>query len=527
MKLQEDLLLRSFPHPTFYPGQREVLTKVVESFIEGKKYVVLQVPVGGGKSAIAIGAGRYFGDPVLITTQTKALQAQYQRELPEAVVAKGASNYHCFAEHCDCSTGRTMRSDYCYNCEYKNTMEKVKNPRGIVIANNDLIWCNFIRDPHKFPFVCLDEAHNLEGKLCSLLHFEASELMLTQYRLPMVESQEQFEAFGAAWTSQYGEWTETLKGRMSRSRGTAKAAIARELSTLEQYNFTISLILGNFSKTPWVVEPGRVEEGGFQIKPVFAGFLSHCIFGPAQRVLMMSATICDYGQFLQDLRIPSADAVFIESGSSFPREHRPILYFPQGRMSQDTKAASMAKAIKFIDSMLNRMPEARGIIHTASFDDANKIRLGSKHRDRIITHESGEHEKVMEKFKRRSDAVLVSPSMWEGVDLKDDLARFNIIMKVPYPYLGDKQTKARMSMVPPTYNGRKWYAWSAVMKLAQAPGRSTRSPEDYSITVILDSCFEDIWKSNRKMFPEYFAEALHPDGKTWKSPEVFKRLFTK
>ena len=33
--------------------------------------------------------------------------------------------------------------------------------------------------------------------------------------------------------------------------------------------------------------------------------------------------------------------------------------------------------------------------------------------------------------------------MAEGIDLKDDLSRFQIITKVPYPNLGDERIKIR------------------------------------------------------------------------------------
>ena len=34
--------------------------------------------------------------------------------------------------------------------------------------------------------------------------------------------------------------------------------------------------------------------------------------------------------------------------------------------------------------------------------------------------------------------VLISPSLHLGLDLKDDLSRFQIIVKVPYGNLGDR-----------------------------------------------------------------------------------------
>jgi len=39
--------------------------------------------------------------------------------------------------------------------------------------------------------------------------------------------------------------------------------------------------------------------------------------------------------------------------------------------------------------------------------------------------------------------VLISPSLHLGLDLKDDLSRFQIIIKVPYGNLGDRWISAR------------------------------------------------------------------------------------
>jgi Rad3-related DNA helicase len=48
--------------------------------------------------------------------------------------------------------------------------------------------------------------------------------------------------------------------------------------------------------------------------------------------------------------------------------------------------------------------------------------------------------------------VIVSSSMVEGVDLKDDLSRFQIIMKIPYPSLASNKIKKRMKTNKDYYN---------------------------------------------------------------------------
>jgi Rad3-related DNA helicase len=66
--------------------------------------------------------------------------------------------------------------------------------------------------------------------------------------------------------------------------------------------------------------------------------------------------------------------------------------------------------------------------------------------------------------------------MSEGVDLKDDLSRFQVLVKIPYPYLGDPLVKKRMNK----WSG--WYSLQTAKKIVQAVGRSVRSYDDSANT---------------------------------------------
>ena len=65
----------------------------------------------------------------------------------------------------------------------------------------------------------------------------------------------------------------------------------------------------------------------------------------------------------------------------------------------------------------------------------------------MIIHSSKNRDKILEKHINSSEpTVIVTPSMTEGVDLKYELSRFQILCKVPYPYLMDKQIQFKMKM---------------------------------------------------------------------------------
>jgi ATP-dependent DNA helicase DinG len=98
--------------------------------------------------------------------------------------------------------------------------------------------------------------------------------------------------------------------------------------------------------------------------------------------------------------------------------------------------------------------------------------------------------------------VLISPSLHTGLDLKDDLSRFQIITKVPYPNKSDRWTNAKRQ------SDEEWYYWQTALRLIQAYGRSVRSQDDWARTYVLDSAFSYFVRKNRNTLPGWFIQAI-------------------
>jgi Rad3-related DNA helicase len=88
--------------------------------------------------------------------------------------------------------------------------------------------------------------------------------------------------------------------------------------------------------------------------------------------------------------------------------------------------------------------------------------------------------------------------MMEGVDLKDELSRFQIICKIPFPYLGDLVVKKRME------RNDKWYPYMTAKSIIQSLGRSIRNQSDHAISYILDGDWERFYNKNKHLFPLEF-----------------------
>ena len=98
--------------------------------------------------------------------------------------------------------------------------------------------------------------------------------------------------------------------------------------------------------------------------------------------------------------------------------------------------------------------------------------------------------------------VLISPSLHTGLDLKDDLSRFQIIIKVPYPNIGDRWINEKRKI------NQQWYNWQTALRLVQGFGRSIRSKEDWAKTYVLDSAFGYFVKKNNNILPDWFTQAI-------------------
>jgi Rad3-related DNA helicase len=104
---------------------------------------------------------------------------------------------------------------------------------------------------------------------------------------------------------------------------------------------------------------------------------------------------------------------------------------------------------------------------------------------------------------------MFAPSLDRGIDLPYDLCGTQIIAKVPFLYLGDKQISARMH----SPGGGNWYTVHTIRTIVQMSGRGMRSADDYCTTYILDSQFTtNLYKRSSNLFPQWWRDAVEIKG---------------
>lgn len=184
--------------------------------------------------------------------------------------------------------------------------------------------------------------------------------------------------------------------------------------------------------------------------------------------------------------------------STFDFTKSPVIYFPKYKMSYNYKDSSFPRIKDITYNIIRKHSGTRGLIQTGSYDNAVKVYQNAPDdvkRRLLLYNNSGEKSEAIDTHRLSDDTVLIGPSLNEGIDLPDDMCRFIVVMKVPYPSLTDELVKAKMNIFP------LWYNSETSNHIIQGIGRGNRHADDWCITYILDGCFGQLYKSTAEQYP--------------------------
>jgi Rad3-related DNA helicase len=526
-------IIPHFPYGTIREEQKQAIEFALDAFVEeDKKFVILEMGTGCGKSATGWTIADYYnqhigGNGAYYLTTQKVLQAQYMKDFGSLGMEslESASNYTCkFYKSKNCRESKELLKITKDNkfkqvcgggCRYTKNKEKfLKGHHGVTNFSYFLAETTYAKQLVKRTMLVIDECHNAELQLGSFVEVAVSEQFASNtLKLKVPELRTQYQV--VKWITDiykpklYGlkKHYEIMIEKLSMAQRLPEfLKISKQYDLVDKHMCKIQRFLDRYDKDNWVMNE-EVSENRKQRKWTFkpidvAPYSDEYLFGHADKVLMMSATIVDKDAFCTTLGINPDDCAFLSVPSPFPHENHPILVSPVGSMAMSQIDKTLPIMVEAIKAVLAAHPKEKGIIHCNSYKIANylKKKLRSK---RLIFHESHDRDKALAKHMADDRAtVLVSPSMQEGVDLKGDLSRFQIVCKVPYPYLGDKLVKKRM------HKWQWWYPLQTAKVLIQSVGRSVRSMDDTAITYILDGDWQRFYSKNKALFPENFQKSI-------------------
>ena len=553
-------ILEYFPEG-FEPRQiqKDILSAIEQQLRSGYKTIVLSAPTGVGKSLIAATLARYYGKSFVITA-SKQLQDQYSKDLKFLNPVKGKSNFACLKimEHQDLSKadakravldGLTCEKGLCEEtvkvqgkevkelCKFKPRLGELEaSPRTPycfyyeqkfrALASDHSLW-NYAAyfqlkrfgrkayaDYIDRPVAIFDEAHKVEDQIIQFIGIDVYNVHITEcginiknYSLGDTELvAELLDDLARSYSQQIRDLQESRKFQVNpdymllaklESRYERMANAHAELESGKD-NFVIN--------EPYFDEKGSLRS--LSVKPLDISKYVRPFFDVDTQVFM-SATI-DKASFCENTGLEPSSVAFVDTPKSpFLPDKRRINFLNVRKLSYSASWNDERAVISKIDEILSEHIHERGLILTSSEKRCIDIKsnLSERNRGRIrICHSRNENGMTQEEMIREHAAdengVLLSSSLWEGVDLKDDLSRFQIIAKAPYPNLSEKRTKLKMQKFP------LWYKSQTLVKLLQGFGRSIRSEDDWAVTYVLDEAANDLLYQCKPMVPKAYYDVL-------------------
>lgn len=542
-----------FPFPGYRDYQQDILEESIEAlFIDGYDNVIIEGPTGIGKSPINITIGRvvthlarnkteiieYFGYPLdgidrgnsFYTTPQKQLRNQLANDedlAPFVQMLKSRRDYICGESGDNCkectapseaddenATCRTMP-----DCTYWGEKSKAMRHDIAAITFAMLVVDNYIppedMEGERLSFddrdvVIVDEGHNLEGQVSSLFAgFNVSPWQLPDEVYKGVDAQ-------IDWNyERYEEVSHIINGLIRR----AETFIERyeeipnkELAVEQCENFVRKAKFCQAEVSdgrPWTVtvsKLGSTNKKKMKLSPVDVdNFLQKFIWSRGNKRVISSATI----PYRTKVDV-WADRIGLDGSTKhiakpmpFPEKNR-LIHTDSivASMSGSGEDDNWANVVATIEELSRKHEGENGLIHTTSYKRAENLADSLGRSNVIVQDRDKDKSVVIDEWYRSDKDILLSPSMMEGVDLYDDRCRWQVLMKVPYGYVGD----SRVSYLLNERHDWEWYNQTTMLDVMQSVGRAVRGPEDYASYYVIDGAFEKLM--GKVATPEWFNNAV-------------------
>ncbi len=537
--------LAQFPKEYNPSNQQVKIIKSVErAFNRGKKFVICCAPTGSGKSFLAktisgissdctndfkelISSyaaykqdfnGNYINEieclkqppfGTFALTITKSLQDQYLSLFPDTDILKGKTNYTCDldnnfdVETAPCVLVPKIRED-CWEknrCTYYNARNK-----SLLSKFSVLNYKMFLALPNHIKrksFIICDEASELEDELIKQFSADVNFERLSYYGIdvhPLItDNKERSRNWLTDLIFNISEQMNVLINRANKKHRTLSQPEKIKLTYLKNLHGSLTTVDGLWKNCEYVIDR-TIKSVTFT--PLRADCLTKYIFNYADNVLLMSATIIDHKHFAKSLGI--TDYEYVEVESDFDASKSPIFVSSQNKLNYKNLPIVLPQICDQIKTITEHHKTEKGIIHTHSNDITQflKTKLSNDKRYLFRDTASNNEEILREHFQSKEPTILVSPSLSFGIDLKDELARFQVIVKLPFLPLSSKRIKQLFDI------DKDWYENKMLNALVQACGRATRSKHDFSTTYILDGNSINALKRAKDKLPNSFIDRI-------------------
>lgn len=489
-------ILEYFPYPTPRPVQEETLTALEQQWDKYDCFVIV-APTATGKTPLSLAIAEWAGNARILTPNNLLVQ-QYTDEFKHIPSLVGKQRYR---------TGNQYAA-----ARYQFDRASVG------VTNYHLYSLQMLQDPQRNSrsTLIIDEAHNT---------------------LPFLQDQHKLTLWkhknGFPWWSKDSDEIRIWLQRLPKRTKIQDILLRDLLSEAPRYVLDHDSEWGEWSgggKVPWdryygceATRESKMTRGEVELlpqlvaKPIDIRDYPETLWprGLVSKVILMSATINQ--RDIRSLGLDRRRVCYLHCDSPIPAASRPVQYAPVVKMHRWNKEDGNVRMADAIFRLSQKHAHEKGLIH-ATYEQAEELarsirtmddptRPGRPLSERFIFHTPTSKAKAYQQFREaspESGTILVGSGMYEGLDLPDDLGRWQALAKIPWQSLEDPAIK-HMAEVDPS-----WYTWETFKLLIQACGRICRTPTDYGITYILDGSFEKLYTDGKKfgLIPDWWAEAV-------------------
>lgn len=447
------------------------------------------MPTASGKSALArtLQSALY---SVSAITPTNQLVEQFLDEFPDTPTLHRLDSYWCDKWDRPCPVTRAKTRNFCNqrrdecSCPAASDLSTAKYRSGPGIYN----YYTYLAHKLHREILVVDEAHLLAPVIRDRM---ALHLWKHDYKYP--ERMYTVE--------QMREWILTLPPKTRKHK---KIVALWEAVNYDCPKYIARRAMRDFNGKGTL--RGRPEERDcIELVPVDIADAPD-MFWPrniVSKIVLMSGTIGE--KEIEQLGVgKKRRTLYIECKSPIPPASRQIIPLNTTAVNRNNMTEAVPKLVNEIKGIAEYHTGEKGIIH-ATYQLAGLLRAELYGEPRFMFHDRSNKKEVYQKF-RDSDpkdgAILVASGMYEGIDLPEDLGRWQVISKIPWPSLGDPAI-AHISKLDPDA-----YLWDTIKTTVQAVGRICRTPTDVGTTYILDSSFNRMYREGEGLIPDYFKEAI-------------------
>jgi Rad3-related DNA helicase len=523
--------------------QAQLLKKIEKAYSDGYKFVICSAPTGSGKSFISKTLGNIsqpvsenlkrmvnsyeaykmdmygnfinevecLNEPpfgVFALTITKSLQDQYLNLFSDSSILKGKTNYRCEVDYdfdvetAPCIFTPKLRDEcWCKNkCTYYNARNQALTDKFSVL--NYKMFLTLPKHLKRKNFIICDEASELEDEIVKQYTIYIDIEKLNRYGIKVINTTSDKPELVYKWLNnlqiELSESISTLTSKISKEKQQINLNDRVKLQYLKNLHRSTQLICNTWNDCEYVIYR---EPKSLKLLPLKVDTLTKNIFDYGDNVLLMSATIIDHKNFTKILGIKPEEYKYIEVDSTFDASKAPIYVSKTNKLNHSNLQKALPGIVDQINEICSLHKNEKGVIHTHTgyITEYLKKNLPT---GRFLYRDDESTNEVILREHNRSDmpTVLVSPSLSLGIDLKDNLARFQIIVKAAFLPLNDLRIKKLFEQ------NKEWYENKMLSNFVQQCGRGIRSKQDHCITYVLDSnIYHSLLKSKHKL-PKYFLD---------------------